>query len=143
MSQTTEQIDALKQSWMKDPCWDIEDTPGFEDHQAELLAFRKETEAQWKAAAEAELNTKAAEMGVPKVLAQSLSSFQQIERELSGLDLFMEGMSYSDVIAREQVRATLLLAAQVKRLGNLLEEKIEEDLDARSRDFMTKLYKTE
>jgi hypothetical protein len=55
----------------------------------------------------------------------------------------MENMTYSDVIAREQVRATLLLAAQVKRVGDLLEQKIEEDLGAHALELSTKLYKTE
>lgn len=39
---TPEEIDHLKKSWLADPCWDIEDTEGFEAHRAELLAFRLE-----------------------------------------------------------------------------------------------------
>ena len=44
------EIDALKRSWQRDPCWDIEETEGFEEHKEELLTFRKETEAQWATA---------------------------------------------------------------------------------------------
>jgi len=29
---TVEEIDALKRNWYDDPCWDIYDTEGFEDH---------------------------------------------------------------------------------------------------------------
>lgn len=43
---TTEQIDALKANWSKDPCWDIEATEGFEAHREELLAFRLKTERE-------------------------------------------------------------------------------------------------
>ena len=46
------EIDALKRSWERDPCWDIEDTEDFEEHREELLAYRKEKEAEWKAMAE-------------------------------------------------------------------------------------------
>lgn len=139
-----EELEALKASWVKDPCWDIEDTPGFEEHQEELLAFRKETEAKWKAENDKDLSSKAAELGVSKEQAKVLSSFNEIERELSTLDLFMNDISYSDgllqlVIAREQVRATLLLAAQVKRVGDLLEELSDEP--GSDIDFSTKLYK--
>ena len=44
---TTEQIEALKRQWLHDPIWDIEETEGYEAHKAELLAFRKEKEAEW------------------------------------------------------------------------------------------------
>ncbi len=44
---TKEEIEKLKSDWVKDPCWDIEKTEGFEDHEAELLAFRIEREKKW------------------------------------------------------------------------------------------------
>ena len=46
---TKEEIDALKREWTKDPCRDLEATDGFEEHESELLAFRHEQEAKWKA----------------------------------------------------------------------------------------------
>lgn len=36
---TKSEIDALKANWLLDPHWDIEDTPGFEEHRDELVAF--------------------------------------------------------------------------------------------------------
>lgn len=47
-------IDELKQQWLHDPCWDIEDTEGFESQRDELLAFRLSHEAKWRAEAEAD-----------------------------------------------------------------------------------------
>ena len=41
------EIDALKRGWERDPSWDIETTEGFEEHREELLAYRKEKEAEW------------------------------------------------------------------------------------------------
>lgn len=48
--QAREEIDTLKANWLKDPCWDIEDTPGFEAHRDELVAFHKQMKAEWDAA---------------------------------------------------------------------------------------------
>lgn len=45
---TTEEIRQLKDNWLKDPCWNIEDTPGFEAHINELQSFRILHESQWK-----------------------------------------------------------------------------------------------
>lgn len=45
---TSEEIQALKDAWEEDACWDIEDTEGFEEHHDELLAYREQKEAQWK-----------------------------------------------------------------------------------------------
>ena len=45
------QINELKEAWLKEPCWDIEDTRGFKDHQEELHNWRLEQAAKWKAEA--------------------------------------------------------------------------------------------
>jgi len=45
---TPQEIEKLKNDWIYDPCWDIEDTDGFEDHREELLAFAEKQRAQWK-----------------------------------------------------------------------------------------------
>ena len=37
---TRKEINELKDKWLKDPCWNIENTDGFEDHHDELLLFR-------------------------------------------------------------------------------------------------------
>lgn len=43
---TRAELDELKLSWREDPSWDIEDTPGFEEHRAELAAFRRDIETE-------------------------------------------------------------------------------------------------
>ncbi len=42
-----EEIEKLKSDWVSDPCWDIEKTEGFEEHEAELLVFSTETKKKW------------------------------------------------------------------------------------------------
>lgn len=40
-------IATLKANWCENPCWDIEDSEGFEDYHDELLKFRQEKEFEW------------------------------------------------------------------------------------------------
>lgn len=37
---TRAEVNELKENWQVDPCWDLEDTEGFEDYRKELAAFR-------------------------------------------------------------------------------------------------------
>jgi hypothetical protein len=43
---TREAIDKLILDWRVSPCWELEDTPGFEEHRDELLAARLKYEAK-------------------------------------------------------------------------------------------------
>jgi hypothetical protein len=45
MLKTREQIEQLKKTWKRDPCFDIEETKGFEEHKTELYLYRREQEA--------------------------------------------------------------------------------------------------
>lgn len=45
-AKSADDIEALKQNWRFDPCWDIEETEGFEAHRAELKAYRERVEAE-------------------------------------------------------------------------------------------------
>jgi len=145
---TREEVEALKRNWLKDPIYDLATVDGFEECHGELDKFQDEQEAKWKAEADKKLTDRAADLGVSKEEAKHLSSFEKIERELRTLDFQIgDGGSAngwtSFVIAREQVRATLLLAAQVKRVGDFLEEKFESDEASDHTKFMTDLYNIE
>jgi len=43
---TREAIDKLISDWRVSPCWELEDTQGFEEHRDELLAARLQYEAE-------------------------------------------------------------------------------------------------
>jgi len=45
---TRAEIDALKRNWYDDPCWDIYDSEGFEDHYNELFDYQTECEREWR-----------------------------------------------------------------------------------------------
>ncbi len=77
---TRRDIEVLKAGWLRDPCWDIETTPGYEAHACELHAFRLATEARRRAAEdarEAAVDTEADRLGMHGLL--------RLLRELEGL----------------------------------------------------------
>lgn len=61
---TSEEIEQLKASWLGDPCWDIEDTEGFEDHREELVQFCEEQEKLWRMEDDENVRLKAIELGI-------------------------------------------------------------------------------
>lgn len=129
MKKTNEELEALKKSWMGDPCWDIEETPGFQEHQAELLEFRKETEAKWEAERQERRNKRLGWIGNNdfNTLADFVHTPEDIEATLSLLDQQVgdcdSAVAYANFeITRAQVRASLLIAIQIKRVADALEE---------------------
>jgi len=124
-------LEALKDSWSKDPCWDIEETEGFEEHKEELLAFRKETEAKWEAARQqAQAKDKKLNwIGNEDLttLADFVHTPEEIETTLRSLDSQVgdcgSAVAYANFeITRAQVRASLLIAIQIKRVADAMEE---------------------
>lgn len=47
-TKTTAEIKALIKDWEEDPCWDLEDTEGFEAHVVELRKHRIEKSKEWR-----------------------------------------------------------------------------------------------
>lgn len=62
---TAAELEALKASWLRDPCYDLEEAEGFEAHHDELLAFRLQQEAMNAASYKRRLEKRAAELGIP------------------------------------------------------------------------------
>ena len=82
---TISEIEELKSQWESDPCWDIEDTEGFEEHEEELRAYRKQKEAEWHQQAIQEVKDKAAELGCPGNL-QLAEYVMKLERRIEKLE---------------------------------------------------------
>lgn len=124
-------IDALKANWLSDPIWDIEKTEGFEDHKEELLAFRKEQEEKWEAIRQQRITDTKNATGVDAHTARFIKTFKEIELSLEldhavgDCDSAVANAEFE--ISRAQVRATLLLAAQVMRVADYLQEAKEYD----------------
>lgn len=125
-----EEIQALKDSWLKNPIWNIEKSEGFEEYEDELLAFRKETEERWDEKREERRKQRARDFGAQTGIwddgfSEFLDTFKEISRSLD-LDRMVgdcgsavEMSNY--IISKSQVKATLLLAAQLKRIADVLE----------------------
>lgn len=85
-----DKIQGLKDAWVNDPCWDIEDSEGFYNHREELLDFRKKQEQIWDMESNQPLQAKAEKLGVPGnvVLAKYISILEQrlleLENKLMG-----------------------------------------------------------
>lgn len=146
---TQEEIEKLKKSWLNDPCWDIEDTDGFEEHHDELLLFRQERDAEYEKREEARIARRARVIAVDTGVtapgaAQEINTYAEIERAVLAQDRYIgEFEKTSEQVKVElmqaQVRATLLLAAQIQRVADALEQSSADS----NLDFMTKLYKVE
>lgn len=74
---TTKDIDALKTNWLADPCWDIYDTPGFEEHRDELLAFQKHQELLWKVAEQRQMLEQCEIYGCSPKMIQRLEKLEK------------------------------------------------------------------
>lgn len=124
-TRTPESIQELKESWLKDPyLWDIEDTPGFEAHREELLAWRKENEAERQKNLEERDEKRIEKVMLATGLGRAdretllaLRAFDEIEWDV--WQQHVEGAQTHLMLA--QVRATLLQAAQLKRIADALE----------------------
>jgi hypothetical protein len=128
-TKTIEEIDALKLNWIKDPCWDIEETEGFEDHREELLTFRQKIEKEAHARVDRMNEEKKDWIGDydPVDLIKSITLPFEIESTLAALDHQVgdcgSAVAYANFeISRAQVRASLLIAIQLKRIAQLLEK---------------------
>lgn len=63
-----EELDNLKREWSYDPCWDIEDTHGYELWHDELKCWRERHEAQMAQIEAERIGLKTAELGINAAL---------------------------------------------------------------------------
>lgn len=54
-----EAVEKLKRSWLNDPCWDLEDTEGFETYRQELKEFSDKAKTDAELAAKKEHDRRA------------------------------------------------------------------------------------
>lgn len=90
---TQEQIDNLKTQWLHDPCWDIYDTEGFEDHREELKKYQDKVESEWKAQREKETADRAIELGCSPQLARYIMN---LEYRLAAMQEMIDKIYYAD-----------------------------------------------
>jgi len=64
---TQAELKSLKDNWLHDPCWDIEDTEGFEEYKEELKKFRLNQEREWKAREYNRVYRRATDLGIERL----------------------------------------------------------------------------
>ncbi|MFC0808973.1 hypothetical protein ACFHWW_26630 [Ensifer sp. P24N7] len=62
---SAKELQRLKDSWLRDPTWDIEDTEGFEDHAEELRAFAEAHRIEQEKEYQNRILAKAIALGCP------------------------------------------------------------------------------
>jgi len=82
---TQAEIEALKSNWKSDPCWDIEDTEGFEEHREELKQYRLEQEKVWEAQRYNRLLLKSEDLGIRGNLKLT-AYIESLEKRITDLD---------------------------------------------------------
>lgn len=85
---TREQIDDLKRQWRADPCWDIEETEGFEEHREELREYHEQVRAEGELRREAALIQKSEELGCPGNTALA-AYIERLEKKIDDLAQFV------------------------------------------------------
>jgi hypothetical protein len=88
---TRAEVETLKRNWSEDPCWDIEDTEGFEDHREELAEYRRAADERREAEHLARMMLKADEIGCPGNLALA-AYVLRLERTIDEMDDRMDRM---------------------------------------------------
>jgi hypothetical protein len=83
---TEQEVKALKENWSHDPCWDIEDTEGFEEHREELKEYRYEQQAQWGAKEYNRLFNRARDLGIDNLGDKENEVDLRLMRYLEGME---------------------------------------------------------
>lgn len=84
-----QEINNLKGNWTDDPCWDIEETEGFEPFKDELLEYSKKMKVIWKnkrEKKEKELDQKANELDLEGLYRLILRQRKEIENLQNRID---------------------------------------------------------
>lgn len=81
---TREEVEKLKEIWLKDGCWEIEETPGFEEYYEELKAFSQETQEKFKQAEIAMFEKRAKELNL------TVPEFTEYDKAMETLNFHKE-----------------------------------------------------
>lgn len=84
---SVDELDTLKAAWLEDPCWDIEETSGYEVWYDDLLVWRKEIEAENEMNERERVGLKTAELGINAALLAYIERLEfriaQLEKQIS------------------------------------------------------------
>ncbi len=88
MSKSRYELELLKQRWLDDPSWEIENTEGFDEYKPELLQFSNEHDAIWKKDYEQKIRSFAKQKGVDEVKHFTFARFlYSLEARITRLEI--------------------------------------------------------
>lgn len=82
---TRDDVIALKESWLRDPCYDLAEVSGFEAYRDELQTFQDEHEQRQNLERNRELHARAENLGCPGNL-QLVRYVERLEDKLERLE---------------------------------------------------------
>jgi len=91
---TREELEQLKKEWLKDPCWDIYDTEGFEEYKDELKAYQKDIDDKYEAQRQKERDiesSEAVQLGVHGLYRIIKDLHLKIENQQLAIDYLIDG----------------------------------------------------
>lgn len=128
---TRAEIDALILDWRSDPCWDLEDAPGFEAHKDELRAVREKFEAERAARRAREHEAEIQALMKPALALLPLHADDGLSRTVAET-----AGSTSNILLRMVAEMLLPIAKRLDRLDERQEtelRKLEEHVDQQVR----------
>jgi hypothetical protein len=81
-----QEVEELKNNWRNDPCWDIEQTDGFEEYRDELKTYRLDMVAKWRAQEYNRLFERARDLGIDQLGDKDNEVDLRLMRYLEGLE---------------------------------------------------------
>lgn len=93
MIKTKKELEDLKLGWLRDPCWDVEETEDYAGYREELLAFRLAEEAHWEAREHKRLCDRAAALGISGNI-DMVKYLEALERRVADLGRKIEEQSH-------------------------------------------------
>lgn len=84
------EVESLKRDWAADPCWDLEETPGFEEFRDELTEFAARTREKGERRYRKALEEYAERIGVPGNLILA-ERFRSLERRVAAVENRLDG----------------------------------------------------
>jgi hypothetical protein len=92
---TTEQIEDLKRQWKADPCWDIEQTRGFEAHYDQLKHWREGYERKNEESYNEQLKEFALKNGIEESNLKLAEYIRSLENRIDDLQVQIDMLQES------------------------------------------------
>jgi cyclopropane fatty-acyl-phospholipid synthase-like methyltransferase len=95
---TPNDVHKLKEQWLIDPCWDIEETEGYEEYRDELKTWREQFEERMREAHRKHMLRNAQQFGVT---LEAIAYLEKLERKIVSLERLVADLIYFNNLDRK------------------------------------------